>query len=538
MANTTDPKFDIVADFSQAVARHARGEFAWPEQIYRRILAENPYHDGALHYLGVLALQQGRPEAAVETIGRALALAPENTIARYNYGHALAAAGRPAEAFAAYRRVVAENPGHAAAWRDIGVIHYNGHRLDEALACFQRAVAIDPEYADAQLDIAHVHLRRGNLKEGLRRYRWRWRTAALRDHVRDFLQPEWDGSDLHGRTILVLAEQGYGDTLMFARFAPMVRARGGRVAIEVQRGLAGLMEGLPGVSAVVADGDPLPPFDVHASMGALAGILAADDNAIPAMRQYLWADPWLAREWGVRLRCREPLSVGLVWAGEPGFVNDKDRSPRLGPLLPLLDVPGVRFFVLQMGDGRRDLEGMTLPANVTDLGPAIKDFGDTAAIVANLDMVISSCTGPAHLAAALGRPVWLLLSFSPDWRWGLGRDDSPWYPSMRLFRQPAPGDWASVTAAVTTALAAVCPGPKSAPPDLDAHYREARAHRTAGRMLEAELGYRSLLADAPDNVLALRDLGLVLAALGRLASARIWIERARTLDPALPPLTS
>ena len=534
MTDNPTAESDALADFSEAVARHAQGEFAWPEQVYRRILIRNPGHVGALHYLGVLALQHDRYETAVELIERSLALDPGDTVARFNLGIALGAAGRHAEALDAFHLVVAANPGHAAAWRAIGGIHYNLHLLDEALDCFRRAVAIDPEFADAQLDIAHVLLRRGEIKEGLRQYQWRWRTAFLREHIRSFSQPEWDGSRLDGRTILVLAEQGYGDTLMFARYVPIVRALGGRIVIEVQRGLADLMEGLPGVSAVVADGDPLPPFDVHASMGELARILATDDDTIPAERQYLWADPWRVREWGRKLQCREPFSVGLVWAGEPGFVTDKDRSPRLGPLLPLLDVPGVRFFILQMGDGRRDLDGITLPSNVTDLGPNIQDFSDTAAIMANLDVVISSCTGPAHLAAALGRPVWLLLSFSPDWRWMLGRDDSPWYPSMRLFRQPRPGDWASVTAAAACALAAFNPEPKSTPKRLDARYREAHAHRTAGRMLEAELGYRRLLADAPDHALALHELGLVLATLGRSASALAWIDRARVLDPALP----
>ncbi|MEO5375248.1 MAG: tetratricopeptide repeat protein [Alphaproteobacteria bacterium] len=542
---------DVATLFREAHGRHVDGDLAAAERGYRRILDMAPRHAPALHYLGVVAHQSGHHQASAALIEESLAIEPASARAWVNLGIALDALGRWDEALASHRRATDVDPGYAGAWLAAGRIHVRLKRLDEAMDCFQRAVAHDPEMADAHVDIAQILLQRGEFREGWERYAWRWRLPSHRMHARRFAEPEWDGGDIAGRTILVHAEQGFGDTLMFLRYVPMVAALGGRVVVEVQRSLAPLVEELPGVAAIIADGEPCPGepcsrVDVQASVVALARIFGTDLSTIPSEPQYLWADPWRVREWAVRLESlsgkpspppphpdplplegeREWLRVGIVWAGNPEFAGDRERSPRLPPLLPLFDVPGVRFFILQMDDGRRDLEGVDLPASVTDLGPLIEGFADTAAIMANLDLVISSCTGPAHLAGALGRPTWVLLSYSPDWRWMLDREDSPWYPSLRLFRQPAPGDWGAVVADVTQALAGYRPPPPEDMDTADDLQREGQSHLEAHRLLESELCFRRSLVVAPGHAAALHGLGLVLEQRGRKRRALDWIDRA------------
>jgi len=213
------------------------------------------------------------------------------------------------------------------------------------------------------------------------------------------------------------------------------------------------MQGVAGAAQVIARGDPLPPFDLECPLMSLPRAFATVVDGVPADIPYLRPDPLRVARWRDRLGPHGALRVGLVWAGNPRFPGDVERSPKLAGLRGLLDVPGCRFYGLQMGPGRADLADAVLPDSFTDLGPEIADFADTAAIMANLDIVVSSCTGPAHLAGALGVPLWLALPFSPDWRWLTGRDDSPWYPTARLFRQPAPGDWSSVAGRMAAELA-------------------------------------------------------------------------------------
>jgi len=262
------------------------------------------------------------------------------------------------------------------------------------------------------------------------------------------------GEDIAGRTILLYAEQGLGDTLQFVRYAPQVAARGARVLLEVQPPLVSVLSGLQGVERVIARGEPLPDFDVECPLMSLPRAFGTTLGNVPTA-PYLRPDSQRAAHWRERLRGGEGLKVGLVWAGNPRFPGDRLRSPRLEGLRAVLDVPGVRFFGLQKGPGREDLERVPVPDGFTDLGPEIDDFADTAAIMANLDLVISSCTGPAHLAGALGVPLWVVLPYSPDWRWLTAREDSPWYPTARLFRQSRVGDWADVAERAADALRAL-----------------------------------------------------------------------------------
>lgn len=330
-----------------------------------------------------------------------------------------------------------------------------------ALAALDVALAAAPNEPGLHWNRAVALLQAGEWAEGWREFEWRRHDDRAEPPWRDLGAPTWRGEPLAGRTILLYAEQGLGDTLQCLRFAPSVAALGGRVILEVQFPLVDVARRTKGVAAVVARGDALPPFDLECPLMSLPGVLGATPDSIPGAVPYLIARDDLADTWSERLdgiAANARLRVGLVWAGNPRFADDRRRSPGLAALRSILDAPGVHFLGLQKGEGRAaSADAPPPPANFTDLGPSIETMDDTAAIMTGLDLIISSCTAPAHLAGGLGRPLWLLLPHAPDWRWLLDRDDTPWYPSARLFRQTRPGDWRGVAERVRTALAEAAP---------------------------------------------------------------------------------
>ncbi|TWA83219.1 tetratricopeptide (TPR) repeat protein [Azospirillum brasilense] len=457
----------------------------------QRALALLPASAEALVNLAETALAGRRAEDAERAARRAAALAPGSSAALMMLGSACAARKRWDEAEAAYRAALDLAPGYGAAWGNLGSLLAGQGRFDEALeafataerhgfsgpslwaargnallamarpvealADFDRVLDVRPHDAGMRWNRGFVRLLAGDCEGGWPEFDWRRHDARAEPPWRRFVQPTWSGGDIAGRTILLYAEQGMGDTLQFVRYVPLVAERGARVILEVQQPLMSVLAGLPGVKQLIARGDPLPDFDLECPLMSLPRVFGTKLDDVPAAVPYLRPDPQRAAAWserlaGGQLAARPGLRVGLVWAGNPRFPGDALRSPRLAGLRPVLDVPGVRVFGLQKGPGREDLEGVGMPASFTDLGPEIADFADTAAIMANLDLVISSCTGPAHLAGALGVPVWVVLPLSPDWRWLLGRDDSPWYPTARLFRQTRVGDWTEVAGRVADAL--------------------------------------------------------------------------------------
>ena len=581
---------------SAGIAHHRAGRLAEAEAAYRRVLATSPQHPGALHMMGVAALQRGNPSLAVELLvqsarldpgdpacfsnlagalrrlgrlqealaacRRALALDPDFADAlqllsgildglgrpaeaaealrhllrlrphltdprlelarlliidgRYedaaeemetllgmtpasapaysNLGVALRRLGRAEEAVAAYRSALAFAPGDAGILSNLGIILQDMDRRAEAAECFRRAIAAKPDFATAHLNLclmardemrledaiegartairhdpglAEAHtalgfclLLAGRLTEGFAEYEWRDRMADFPSPRRSFASPRWDGTAIPGRTLLIHDEQGAGDAIMFARYAGHLRARGVRVILECQPALTRLLSGMAGVE-VVGRSDAPPPHDFHVPLLSLPHLLGTTYYSLPDAVPYLRAEPASREAWAARMGPRRALRVGLVWAGNPEFKADRLRSPRLPAFLPLLDTPGVEFFGLQMGAGRQDLEAAgPLPPGFRDLGAEIADFADTAAIMEELDLVISSCTAPAHLAGALARPVWTILPFSPDWRWFGGGAETPWYPTMRLFRQDRPGDWTPVLGRVAAALAELAGVPR------------------------------------------------------------------------------
>ena len=426
------------------------------EANFRRAIDLDSNLAEAHNNLGNALLRLGRADDAVGCYRRALEIRPGYAEAHCNLGSALRKQGRLEQAQACYEKALEINPQYATALSNLGQTLHERARYREALASLDKAVSLDPAHADAHANRAVLLLLLGHFAEGWAEYEWRWKVAGFTTDRREFPQPRWDGSDLDGRTILLHAEQGLGSAIQFVRYAPLVAARNGKVVVECQKPLLRLFSGLtigeaPAVARVVVRGDALPPFDVQAPFMSLPTLLGTEIDNIPRKTPYLATEPTAAAAWRDRLGSFPGPRVGLAWAGNPRHVNDHNRSMPASCLRPLLLAGGATFFSLQMGSAAKDLKGVAGGA-LHELSPEIDDFADTAAIIANLDLVISVDTAVAHLAGALGRPVWLLLPFVGEWRWLLDREDSPWYPTMRLFRQKAPGDWPGIVERVAEAL--------------------------------------------------------------------------------------
>lgn len=453
----------------------------------RQVVAMRPYQADPRLVLARLLIQDNQAEAAIEALFDLLAMQPLSAAAYTNMGVALRRLGRLDDAISAYRTALGFAPNDGGLLSNLGIVLQDQDRYAEAMECFNRAIAAQPDSATAYLNLsvacreemmiaqsvenarksvakdpglaaAHTALAvgllmQGEYKEGLAEYEWRSRMPDFPSPKRAFNSPVWDGADMRGRTLLVHDEQGVGDALQFVRYARELRARGVRVILECNSQLVRLLGAMDGVDAVIGRFQPLPPHDAHVSLLSLPHLMGARIDNVPANIPYLATEPVMQAQWAERLSAYPGLRVGLVWAGNPEFKADRLRSPGLAAFRPLLDVPGVSVFGLQKGAGRKDLElAGPLPDCFTDLGPDIGDFADTAAIMANLDLVITSCTGPAHLSGALGRPTWTVLPFSPDWRWLEQGQHTPWYPTMRLYRQDQRGDWTSVIGRVAADL--------------------------------------------------------------------------------------
>jgi Flp pilus assembly protein TadD len=416
-----------------------------------------PQHADAHNGLGMAYRQQGRLEDAVSCFRRALELDPNFAAAQTNCGNALRELGRADEALAYCRLATALAPGAAEIRCNLGTVLYDLGRMDEAIGTFREAVSLSPDQAHAHFSLGMALLARGEMALGWAEYDWRWKTETMRGARRDLTRPEWRGEAAIGQTLLIQAEQGFGDTIQFCRFAPLAAARGLRVILEVQKPLVRLLRGLKGVEQVVAAGEALPSFDLRISMLSQPRVLSTTIETIPHECPYLHADNRLVALWRERLAVGgDPrLRVGLVWAGDPKRNNptyaptDQRRSIAPERFAPLFDIPNIRLFSLQK-------YGPAMPSTyqLEDAMGEMNDFADTAGLIANLDLVISVDTAVAHLAAALGKPVWVLNRFDSCWRWFTEREDSPWYPSVRLFRQREPGDWPSVVERVRSALSA------------------------------------------------------------------------------------
>jgi tetratricopeptide (TPR) repeat protein len=419
-----------------------------------QVLARNPRHGNALVSRGVALAALGRPEQALADFDAALAQAPGHPVALYNRGNALSDLGRYDEAIAAFDRALAAAPDHVKAWNNRGRALLALNRQQDAVASFDKAIALQKDYADAHFNRALALLTLGDLRRGFDEYEWRWKRTGMTDARRGYGRPLWLGEyPLARKTILLHAEQGLGDTIQFARYAPLLARAGATVVLEVQAELKSLLAGLEGVASCHARGEKLPAYDVHCPLGSLPLALQTEPANIPADIPYLRADATRLAKWQARLAALPGKRVALAWAGNVGHPNDRNRSIDLALLEPLFSLDGISFVSIQRELRAHDAERLARHANITHLGSELADMADTAAVLALADLTIAVDPAVVHLTGALGRPVWVMLPFAPDWRWTLTGERSPWYPQARLFRQPALADWQSVVAALGDELA-------------------------------------------------------------------------------------
>jgi tetratricopeptide (TPR) repeat protein len=418
---------------------------------YDRTLAMDPTIVAAQHNLGNAWMARRDFARAEESFRRALSMDEQRAEHHNSLGNALFQQRRDAEAEACYRRALERAPGYAAAHTNLANALMRRGNHDEMIRHYERALELDPKSAGGHYNLALAHLREGRYDEGWQHHESRWDFRELKLRRRRFAQPQWKGETLRGETILLHAEQGLGDTLQFVRYALLVAERGGNVVLEVQPRLQRLLRDLPGVNRVIARGETLPDFAWHCPLMSLPLAFATTVDTIPRQIPYVRPD---AKEVAAERR-RWPhngLRVGICWAGNPQYRSDEQRSMPLRTLLPLVDVPGIAWFSLQMGPACGQMPGLREKFPLVDASSGARDFTETAALVATLALVISVDTSVAHLAGAMGRPVWVVLPHSSDWRWMEEREDSPWYPTARLFRQRTSGDWGKPVERMQTEL--------------------------------------------------------------------------------------
>lgn len=431
---------------NQAWQVQQRGQPAQAEAIYRHILAAHPQHAATWCYLGIALFDQKRFAQSEQAYRQAISLQHHFPVAWNNLGNALRMLARPDEAEQAFAEALRQQPGYATAMKNRGTLRaWTGH-FDAAVESFREALSITPEDAELYRNIGVIRLLQGQFSEGWQAYRSRWRMPGF---VR-LADPGtvWDGSDPLGKTFFLYPEQGLGDAIQFVRMARYLQQRGARTLVQASARMLPLVQRVEGVDMLILEGtSPLPPFDFHGSFIDIADRAGVNADTIPGDVPYVrlptqLCDSW--REWAERLK---GFRIGINWQGNPEHQADAFRSIPLAEFEPLAELEDVQLVSLQQGYGAEQLERSPMRGSIVRL-PADADrisgaFLDTAAVMTQLDLIVTSDTALAHLAGALGLPVFTVLGYVPDWRWLLGRDDTPWYPTMRLFRQPAVGDWRS-----------------------------------------------------------------------------------------------
>jgi tetratricopeptide (TPR) repeat protein len=438
------------ANALQALQRHDEAADA-----YTQALKHEPDLHAALGNQGVALRTLERYDEALQIYDNALARLGPNAQLLVSRGHTLRQLGRYEEALASYEASVAIEPKDPGGWVLQGGALQQLLRFDDALQSYRRAQELEPAQRQGRLEESYCQLLIGNFADGWRQYEYRWADPDTARSHRHMERPAWLGSEsVAGKTVLLHAEQGYGDTFQFCRYASLVEARGASVVLEVPAALKPLLASLRGGHALFASGEALPAFDLQCPLMSLPLAFETNSQSIPAPVPYLFADAERANVWRQRLQTRAPsgrLKVGIAWSGNSTHNNDLNRSIRFSAFAPLLAL-GATFVSLHQQVRERDTAALA-QSSVVHFGAELRDFADTAALIENLDLVISVDTSVVHLAGALGKPVWVLLPRVPDWRWLLERDDSPWYPTARLFRQDKPGDWPDVIDRVAHALA-------------------------------------------------------------------------------------
>ena len=463
--STIEPRESVSGRLVTALKLHRDGNTAEARVLFAEVLEDEPDNADAHHLLGLLDLYGGNYPSAGASIRRAMELDPTRAILHHHLGVVLEQQGELSEALACCSKALALDPDDAEAHCLKGSVLLALRQVHEATASYRRALDLVPDSAKFKFTLSLALLLQGEFAEGWEMYEFRWDgSAELAGRKREFTQPQWHGGTLAGKTLLLHAEQAFGDSLQFVRYLDLVTKRGDarQVILECQPELRRLFESGRGGITVVNQGEPLPDFDVHCPLLSLPLAFGTTLATIPRDLPYLRPDAVDVEKWRQRLRgAGTGLRVGLVWSGKVRRMN-RWHNLEFSELAPFLDIPGARYFSLQKAQDGAAMENACAETPVIDFTGELKDFADTAALVSNLDLVISVDTAVAHLCGALGVPVWLLARYDADWRWLLDRSDSPWYPSMTIFRQKSPGSWGELTSRVAPILRAEIKGRNSA----------------------------------------------------------------------------
>jgi Tfp pilus assembly protein PilF len=437
------------------------------ERVLSQVLEEAPERFGAAHLLGVIAFKKDRVDDAARLMERSIALSPGNALFHRNICEVYRILGRYDEALAAGRRAASLAPNDPHGHHNLGVLHYHRLELDQAIACAERALALEPNMAGAHFGIAEASLLRGDFKRGWEEYEWRFRLANAPQLMPPTDQPQWLGMPLGDETLLLIADQGYGDVIQFSRYIPWAADRCRNIAVACSAELRPVISQMAGVGTIFTHWEHQPKFAAYIPLSGLPRLAGTNLDTIPrGPMPYLRPGAEKVKVWADRLDVLVPRGtrrIGIAWAGRPSHHNDRNRSMALADFAPLSDLPDVTLLALQKGPSQSQIGRYWGRAPLIGLGPEIRDFGDTMAIIDQIDLIVTVDTSIGHLAAAMAKPVWTMLPYAPDWRWLLDRSDSPWYPTVRLFRQPEPRKWEPVIARVVEELTAVAPASQKEP---------------------------------------------------------------------------
>jgi len=447
-----------IAQLMQLATEHEQaGRLDLAEGILRQVIAEVGDHHPALHLLGIVIFRQDRIQEAVQLMERSIELAPVQALYHRNICEIYRVVGRLDDALVAGRKAAALAPDDVHCYHNLGVLHYHRVELDEAIRCGEKALSLDANFAGAHFGIAEASLLRADFPRGWSEYEWRMKLANAPPLLPQTDKPHWDGTPLGDETLLLVADQGYGDVIQFARYIPWAAQRCPNLVLACSGELHPFVKQQPGLGQVFDHWEHAPPFAAYCPLSGLPRLAGTTLETIPAPIPYAKADPAKVALWRDRLDALLPHGhrrVGIVWAGRPTHHNDRNRSTTLTAFLPLTEIPGLALVSLQKGPAQTQIGGYWGRAPLVNLGPEIRDFGDTMAILECIDRVIAVDTSVDHLAGAMGKEAWVMLPRAPDWRWLLERSDSPWYPTLRLFRQGPDRQWEPVIARIAKELAA------------------------------------------------------------------------------------
>lgn len=452
------PEEEFLALLGVAIEHEAAGRLDEAEALLTQMLAPSADRPRAQHLLGIVQFRKGRVQEALKRVEHAIALMPNEALFHRNICEMYRKTKRFDDALAAGRRAVELAPGDTHAHHNLGVLHYHRLELDDAIRSSEAALSLNPDMAGAHFGIAEASLLKGDFARGWEEYEWRFKLANTPPLMPPTDRPQWDGERLPpGETLLLIADQGFGDVIQFSRYIPWAAERCRNVVVAVSRDLFPIISQYRGVTQMFDHWEKKPDFAAWSPLSGLPRLAGTRIDTIPAEVPYLRGDTGKSAHWVERLWAVSPRNyrrIGIVWAGRPTHTNDDNRSTTLASLAPLAALPNVTLVSLQKGAAAQEQIGRYWGrAPLINLGPEIADYGDTMAVIANLDMIITVDTSVGHLAGAMGKPVWIMLPYAPDWRWLLDRTDSPWYPTMRLFRQTAARDWTPIIAAIAAEIA-------------------------------------------------------------------------------------